>query len=88
MIGAWVSGQVTVAEVKAWGEGPRGRLYMLEEDVKKHHTDTTKEMENKIQADHDMLVALEGKIQRLTEVTDTQNKLYFELLKELRSRQR
>jgi hypothetical protein len=52
--------QKQVEEIRGWGEPPAGRLYVLEQDVKRHHETTTGEQDKQRQLDHDALITLQG----------------------------
>ena len=90
MIGAglavWFGTQGRVEALEQWGIPPAGRLYVLEQDVKRHHEVTTGLQETQRQADHETLITLQGEIKRLGDAIDRQNKLQDQILSMLKNK--
>lgn len=80
LAGSWFGTKAEVASVKAWGDPPAGRLYVLEADVARHHNVTEATQQAKIDMDHDKVIAIERDLQTLTKELEKNNRLLERLL--------
>lgn len=80
VVGMFYAMRGEVAEVRAWGDPPAGRLYVLETDVARHHNVTEAVQDGKIAADHDKVMMLEVKLDNLTKELERNNRLLERLL--------